>query len=114
MRAIDLVDVVLTLVAGQILHPVGARAENRCCGSGARQQAAQQRNGRPVPNALLRRAQLPARLDGFSAVFENVIEMRNTVIEDEDGALRPILEIIPSRLSPRYAGVDRNSNPIDL
>jgi DNA (cytosine-5)-methyltransferase 1 len=37
-------------------------------------------------------------------VFENVIEMRNTVIEDEDDALRPILEIIPSRLAPQYAG----------
>lgn len=38
------------------------------------------------------------------AVFENVIEMRNTVIENGDGGIRPILDIVFDRLSPEYDG----------
>ena len=38
------------------------------------------------------------------AVFENVAEMRNTVIEDEEQQTRPILDIIFDRLSPEYDG----------
>lgn len=38
------------------------------------------------------------------AVFENVLEMRNTMIEDEDGEIRPILAIIANRLGPNYVG----------
>ena len=38
------------------------------------------------------------------AVFENVIEMRNTMIEDGDRGLRPILDILFDRLSPEYDG----------
>lgn len=37
-------------------------------------------------------------------VFENVAEMADTLIEDTDGSIRPILEIIQSRLSPQYRG----------
>ena len=38
------------------------------------------------------------------AVFENVIEMRNTVIEDGDRGLRPILDCVFDHLSPEYDG----------
>jgi DNA (cytosine-5)-methyltransferase 1 len=38
------------------------------------------------------------------AVFENVIEMRNTMIEDGDWGVRPILDILFDRLSPEYDG----------
>lgn len=38
-------------------------------------------------------------------VFENVLEMRDTLIEDSDGALRPILDIIADTLSPDYRGM---------
>ncbi|MBY0527521.1 MAG: DNA cytosine methyltransferase [Gemmataceae bacterium] len=38
------------------------------------------------------------------AVFENVIEMRNTMIEDGDRGLRHILDIVFDRLSPEYDG----------
>lgn len=37
-------------------------------------------------------------------VFENVLEMRNTVIEDSDGNLRPILKIIETELGSVYRG----------
>ena len=38
------------------------------------------------------------------AVFENVPEMRNTVIEDADGQMRPILDVVHGALAPEYAG----------
>ncbi len=38
------------------------------------------------------------------AVFENVIEMRNTMIEDGDRGVRLILDILFDRLSPEYDG----------
>lgn len=37
-------------------------------------------------------------------VFENVCEMRNTIIEDDDARLRPILDIIHSNLQDEYIG----------
>ena len=37
-------------------------------------------------------------------VFENVVEMRNTVIEDAGGQLRPILDVVRSVLAPDYVG----------
>ena len=37
-------------------------------------------------------------------VFENVCEMRNTVIEDEDGRIRHILDIIDIQLGNKYVG----------
>jgi DNA (cytosine-5)-methyltransferase 1 len=45
------------------------------------------------------------RLRPLWVVFENVIEMRHTVIADEQGLVRPILEVIQSALSPVYSGV---------
>ena len=38
------------------------------------------------------------------AVFENVPEMRNTLIEDETGEMRPILDVVSRALTPEYAG----------
>ena len=38
------------------------------------------------------------------AVFENVPEMRNTLIEDEAGEMRPILDVISRALTPEYTG----------
>lgn len=37
-------------------------------------------------------------------VFENVCEMRNTIIKDTDGVIRPILDIIRDSLDDRYNG----------
>lgn len=37
-------------------------------------------------------------------VFENVTEMRRTLIEDDDGRLVSILDLIRERLGPEYAG----------
>lgn len=37
-------------------------------------------------------------------VFENVTGMRNTIVEDEQGELRPILDIIQKTLAPEYQG----------
>lgn len=37
-------------------------------------------------------------------VMENVLEMNNTLIEDEAGNVRPILEIVSEVLSPEYVG----------
>ncbi len=37
-------------------------------------------------------------------VFENVCEMRNTLIEDKEGQIRPILDIIRKTLSDKYQG----------
>ena len=38
------------------------------------------------------------------AVFENVPEMRNTLIEDETGEMRPILDVVSRALTPEYVG----------
>ncbi len=37
-------------------------------------------------------------------VFENVTEMRNTLIEDREGRLRPLLDIVADELAPDYRG----------
>lgn len=37
-------------------------------------------------------------------VFENVLEMRSTLIEDDEGMVRPILDIIRERLGAGYVG----------
>ncbi len=37
-------------------------------------------------------------------VFENVVEMRSTIIEDDDGRLRPIVDIIRDGLGSEYVG----------
>lgn len=45
-----------------------------------------------------------ARLRPQVVVFENVTEMRRTIIQDENGEYRSILDAIGSRLSPEYVG----------
>jgi len=37
-------------------------------------------------------------------VFENVQEMRRTLIEDDSGQVRPILEVVEDALAPQYSG----------
>jgi len=44
------------------------------------------------------------RLSPRFVVFENVCEMRNTVIEDENGRMRSILDIIDKWLGNKYVG----------
>ena len=44
------------------------------------------------------------RLSPRFVVFENVCEMRNTMIEDENGKIRSILDIIDTRLADDYVG----------
>ncbi|MFQ5801328.1 MAG: DNA cytosine methyltransferase, partial [Candidatus Methylomirabilales bacterium] len=44
------------------------------------------------------------RLYPLWVVFENVIEMRNTIIEDESGELSQILDVISHALGPEYVG----------
>lgn len=58
----------------------------------------------PRNRLILPALQIIKRLSPEWVVFENVIEMRNTMIEDEDGKLRLILDIIHDALAPTYAG----------
>ena len=58
----------------------------------------------PRNRLILPALSIISRLRPRWVVFENVIEMRNTVIEDENGEMRPILEIIRERLAPEYMG----------
>ena len=44
------------------------------------------------------------RLQPLWVVFENVVEMRNTLIEDQDGELRSIMDVIGTSLGPTYFG----------
>lgn len=67
------------------------------------------RNGKrpkldPRNRLILPALQIIRQTDPLWVVFENVIEMRNTIIEDEDGMLRPIMEIIDNALSAHYVG----------
>ncbi len=41
-------------------------------------------------------------------IFENVVEMERTYIEDENGNLQRILDIIPQMLGPEYVGAPYN------
>lgn len=45
-----------------------------------------------------------AKLKPKVVVFENVTEMRRTIIEDDDGNYRKILEVIRARLGSEYVG----------
>ena len=58
----------------------------------------------PRNRLILPALSIITRLRPLWVVFENVVEMRNTVIEDEDGEIRPILDIIQDRLEPVYSG----------
>ncbi|HJT79437.1 MAG TPA: DNA cytosine methyltransferase, partial [Gemmataceae bacterium] len=67
------------------------------------------RKGIRLPLDPRNRLILPAlrvvqRLRPRWVVFENVIEMRNTVIEDEQNEVRFILDVVSERLAPDYAG----------
>lgn len=72
------------------------------------------RLGKRPPMDPRNRLILPAlevieRLRPKWVVFENVSEMADTLIEDVDGEIRPILDIIEARLGADYAG-----RPYDL
>ena len=58
----------------------------------------------PRNGLILPALEIISALRPLWVVFENVIEMRNTVILDSDGRLRPILEIIEAKLQPDYIG----------
>jgi len=58
----------------------------------------------PRNRLILPALNIMKRLHPIWAVFENVVEMRNTIIEDSTGRLRPILGIIEETLAPEYVG----------
>jgi DNA (cytosine-5)-methyltransferase 1 len=58
----------------------------------------------PRNRLILPALKIIAELRPRWVIFENVIEMRGTWIEDEAGELRPILEIIASSLGTDYLG----------
>lgn len=59
----------------------------------------------PRNRLILPALKIVQRLRPMWVVFENVIEMRNTVIEDEGQEVRPILDVIRDSLSPHgYVG----------
>lgn len=58
----------------------------------------------PRNRLILPALEVIARLRPEWVVFENVVEMRGTVIEDGNGKLRRILDIIEARLGPAYVG----------
>jgi len=58
----------------------------------------------PRNRLILPALKIIKKIDPMIVFFENVIEMRNTVILDEFGEYRRILDIIRSELYPRYTG----------
>ncbi|MCK4828897.1 DNA cytosine methyltransferase, partial [bacterium] len=58
----------------------------------------------PRNRLILRALSIIRRLSPRFVVFENVCEMRNTMIEDENGKIRSILDIIDTRLGNNYVG----------
>ncbi len=58
----------------------------------------------PRNKLILPALDIITRLKPLWVVFENVTEMRNTVIEDTDGRLRFMLDIVEEKLSPEYTG----------
>lgn len=83
-----------------------------CQGMSKNGQGTLLRNAREGRRPLLdprNRLILPAlevirELKPLWAVFENVPEMRNTLIEDEAGEMHPILDVVSRALTPEYAG----------
>lgn len=62
----------------------------------------------PRNRLILPALDIITRLQPLWVFFENVTEMRNTLIEDASGKLRLILDIIEEKLSPAYAGYAYN------
>lgn len=59
----------------------------------------------PRNRLILPALKIIQRLKPLWVIFENVIEMRNTAIQDENGKIRPILEIVQDCLYPlNYVG----------
>jgi DNA (cytosine-5)-methyltransferase 1 len=58
----------------------------------------------PRNRLILPALRIALRLRPRWIVFENVVEMRNTVIEDETGHVRPILDVVFDSLAPEYVG----------
>lgn len=58
----------------------------------------------PRNRLILPALQLIQRLRPLYVIFENVTEMRNTVIKDDEGRLRLILDVISDKLAPEYSG----------
>jgi len=58
----------------------------------------------PRNRLILPALQAALRLRPRWIVFENVLEMRNTVIEDGQGRVRPILDVLFHTLTPDYTG----------
>ncbi len=58
----------------------------------------------PRNRLILPALEIIIKIKPFFVVFENVCEMRNTIIEDSDGELRNILDIIKKRLGSSYYG----------
>ncbi len=58
----------------------------------------------PRNRLILPALEIIKELQPVWVVFENVQEMRNTMIEDDQENIRPILEIVFEKLSPEYDG----------
>jgi len=58
----------------------------------------------PRNRLILPALDIITRIRPLWVFFENVIEMKNTVIEDDKGKLRSILEIIETKLGGEYVG----------
>lgn len=58
----------------------------------------------PRNRLILPALEIIGRLKPRWVVFENVQEMRNTVIKDDQGRLRLILDVIEDHLAPTYVG----------
>lgn len=58
----------------------------------------------PRNRLILPALRIISRLRPLWVVFENVVEMRHTLIRDENQRTRPILDVIFTSLSPEYVG----------
>ncbi len=62
----------------------------------------------PRNRLILPALKIISELQPLFVVFENVAGMRNTIIEDDAGEMRPILDVIARTLGPRYVGAAYN------
>src|SRR5260221_8674742 len=58
----------------------------------------------PRNRLILPALEVIKRIHPLWVLFENVGEMRNTMVADDDGNLRSILELIETALLPDYKG----------